>query len=167
MAYPSQQVQRTLHSPAVQDVRVDHRRLDAAVTQQLLHRADVVSVRQEVGGKRVSQRMAGRRLGQCGLLDRSPERPLDRLLRQMMPALRTGAWRVSRAAAEKAGPSAPSLSCRRGRQRSQGKKAAWPFRWTRALGGRSGYLLCPSSSADRRQPFRGTSEAFSARSGPH
>ena len=65
----------------------------------------------------------------------------------------------------RAGPSAPSLPCRRGRQRSQGKKAAWPFRWTPASGGRSSYLLGPPSSAGRRRLCRGTSAAFSAAQG--
>ena len=49
----------TLNSSAtpIQDVRVDHGRTDIAVTEQLLHGPDIVSIFQQMGGERMSQRM--------------------------------------------------------------------------------------------------------------
>src|SRR3989338_5361282 len=43
--------------PAIQYVRIDHRRADIAVTEQLLNRADVVPVLEKVRGKKVSKRV--------------------------------------------------------------------------------------------------------------
>ena len=42
----------------IQDVGVDHRRRDVAVTEELLHRADVRARLQQVGSKAMSQRVA-------------------------------------------------------------------------------------------------------------
>ena len=44
-------------------MRVDHGRSDISVTQQLLYRSDIVAVFQQVGRKRMPQRMTGRRFG--------------------------------------------------------------------------------------------------------
>ena len=41
------------------DVRVDHRRLNVLVAEQLLHRPHIVTVLQQVCGEAVPQRMAG------------------------------------------------------------------------------------------------------------
>jgi len=41
-------------APAVQDMGVDHRRLDTAVAQQLLHRSDVVAGDQQVSREGVA-----------------------------------------------------------------------------------------------------------------
>ncbi len=55
----SQVVRRTRHplTPAVQDVGVDHRGLDAGVAQELLDSSDVVSLPEQFGGERVAQRV--------------------------------------------------------------------------------------------------------------
>ncbi len=44
-------------------MRVDHGRSDISVTQQLLNRSDIVAVFQQVGCKRMPQRMTARRFG--------------------------------------------------------------------------------------------------------
>ncbi len=51
----SQQVRRTLHAkcPAVQHVRIHHRRRDVLVTEQLLHRANVIAAFQQMRGETV------------------------------------------------------------------------------------------------------------------
>lgn len=48
-------VQRAAHGDAasIENVRVDHRRLDAFVSQQLLHRANIIAVLQQVRGEAV------------------------------------------------------------------------------------------------------------------
>ena len=46
---------------SIQDMRVDHSRPDVGVTQQLLHRTDVVAVFEQMSGKRMPQRMTARR----------------------------------------------------------------------------------------------------------
>jgi hypothetical protein len=52
--------QRAAHPAAstIQDMGIDHRGRDVRVPEELLDRADVVSVREEVGGETVSRRMA-------------------------------------------------------------------------------------------------------------
>ena len=52
----SNRVERTAHATAaaIEDVRVDHRRLHVGVTEQFLHRADVVARLQEVRCKGVA-----------------------------------------------------------------------------------------------------------------
>ena len=44
---------------SVQDMGVDHRRLEVLVIRELLDRADVVAVFQEVRGEGVAERVAG------------------------------------------------------------------------------------------------------------
>lgn len=53
-------------SAAAQDVGVDHRGADVAVAEQLLDRADVVAVFEQVGREGVAQRVAGDALGNAG-----------------------------------------------------------------------------------------------------
>src|SRR5262245_38176860 len=48
---------------SLQHVRVDHRRRDVAVAEQLLHRPDVLPVLEEVRGEGVTERMGARGLG--------------------------------------------------------------------------------------------------------
>jgi hypothetical protein len=52
-------VGRALHAApaAIQDVGVDHGRLDVTVAQQLLDRADVIACTQQIGSKSVAQRV--------------------------------------------------------------------------------------------------------------
>ena len=56
----TQSVQGTQHTRRANrtDMRVDHRGTDVGMTEQLLYRADVFAVFEQVGGKAVSQRMA-------------------------------------------------------------------------------------------------------------
>ena len=58
-------------------MRVDHRRLHAAMTQKLLHRPNVLPIHQQVRRERVPQRVTGRRLGQAGPAHRVPKSALD------------------------------------------------------------------------------------------
>ena len=51
---------------AVEDVGVLHRGADAGVAEEFLDRSDVVSVFQEMGGKRVAEGVAGRSFGDPG-----------------------------------------------------------------------------------------------------
>ena len=69
MLHASQKVvKRTPHAPApsVQHVRVDHRRADVAVAEQLLDRPEVVAGLKQVRGTRVPERVAARRLREPG-----------------------------------------------------------------------------------------------------
>ena len=71
-------VQRAAHAArtAVEDVGVDHRGGHVLVVQLLLHRPDAIAGLDEVRGKRMSQRVAGR-----GLVETTaPHRPLHRTL---------------------------------------------------------------------------------------
>jgi hypothetical protein len=43
---------------AIQDVGVDHRRLDSPMAEKLLHGADVVAGLEQVGGERMAKRVA-------------------------------------------------------------------------------------------------------------
>src|ERR1051326_2949528 len=58
-------ISRALHSKPspVEDVRVDHRRADIPMPEELLHRADVVAGFQQVGRERVPKGVAARPLG--------------------------------------------------------------------------------------------------------
>ena len=87
-AYPLQQIQRTLDSPSpsIEHVGVDHGRLHAPMPEQFLDCPDAVPIHQQVRREGMPQGMAGGRLGDPRLLDRCPERTLDRLLVQVMPA---------------------------------------------------------------------------------
>ena len=52
-------------------MRVNHGGFNAAVSEQLLHRANVIAVLKQVSGKRVPQRMRGRTLADAGSLFRT------------------------------------------------------------------------------------------------
>lgn len=62
---------------------VDHRRLNAPMAQELLHRTDIVAGQKEVGGERVAEGVAGGRLDD----PRFPHRSLEGTLN---PPLRLG-----------------------------------------------------------------------------
>jgi lambda repressor-like predicted transcriptional regulator len=69
-----------------QHMRVDHGGGHAAVTEQLLHRADVIASLQQVRGKGMAQRMRRGRLGDACALHGALEGPLKGLVVQMMAA---------------------------------------------------------------------------------
>ena len=76
----------TSASGSVQDVRVNHRRLQVPVTQKLLDRADIVALFEQVGRERMPKRMTAR-----GLLDAHVpyclrDRALDIPVLEVMPA---------------------------------------------------------------------------------
>ena len=56
----SQAISRTSHSQCtpIEDVRVDHRRADVRMAEELLDRANVVPVFEQMRGKRMPERMA-------------------------------------------------------------------------------------------------------------
>src|SRR5206468_3919395 len=71
--------------PAVEHVRVDHRGADITVAEQLLHRANVVPVLQQVGSEAVAEGVAGRRLTDPRAQNGRPDHPLNRGLMEMVP----------------------------------------------------------------------------------
>jgi hypothetical protein len=70
----------------VQNVSMDHRRARVAVTQQLLHRPDVVSGIQEMSRERVPEGVTGRPLGHPRGPDRPGYRPLHHRRVKVVPA---------------------------------------------------------------------------------
>jgi hypothetical protein len=62
--------------PSVQHMRVNHRRLHAAMPQELLHRPDVIPRHQEMRGEAVSKGVDGRRLDDPRVASCPFERPL-------------------------------------------------------------------------------------------
>ncbi len=54
---------------AVEDVRIDHRGAHVVVAQQLLNRADVVPIFEEIGGEGVAQAVRGGSLGKARSAD--------------------------------------------------------------------------------------------------
>ena len=70
----------------VEDMRVDHRRAHVSMTQKFLHGADIVSVFEQVGGKRVTERVAGRALRDTGCPHSVLDRTLQDRLMQVMTA---------------------------------------------------------------------------------
>ena len=73
--------ERLLHAGSAQTVRDVVRNVedrDVAVSQQLLHGPDVVTILQEMRRERVTQRVRARWLGQPGLPDSALDGPLQR-----------------------------------------------------------------------------------------
>jgi hypothetical protein len=66
------------------DVRIDLRRLHVTVTEQLLYRADVVAVLEQMGREAVTERVAGRRLLDARRPNCSTDRALHGLLVQVV-----------------------------------------------------------------------------------
>jgi hypothetical protein len=66
-------------------MRVDHRRLHAAMPEELLYRPDVVPCHQEMRGEAVTKGVDGRRLDDPRVASCRLERPLKGSLMQVMP----------------------------------------------------------------------------------
>ena len=66
--------------------------VDAFVTKQILHRADVGPAFKEVSGKRVSQHVRRHTLRNAGRLGREPNRVLKAAI-QDMGSQQAGVWR--------------------------------------------------------------------------
>ena len=66
---------------------VNHRRLHVLLPQQFLHRSDVVTTFTQMGGERMSERMAGRPLYHTGPPHRHTHRLLHKRLIDVMPPL--------------------------------------------------------------------------------
>ena len=66
---------------------VNHRRGDVFVSEQFLHRADVVSALQQMGGKTVPEGVAAGGLGDAGVADGVFHGVLQVFFRYMVPAL--------------------------------------------------------------------------------
>src|SRR5947209_6185237 len=66
-------------------MRVNHGGFNAAVSEQLLNRANVIAVLKQVSGKRVPQRMRGRTLADAGTHAPPPRviEPSDRVIEPM------------------------------------------------------------------------------------
>jgi hypothetical protein len=67
-------------------MRVNHRRPDILVPQEFLDGPNVIPVLEEMRGKGVAERVAGRRLGHPSPEDGLPYRPLDDRFVQVVPA---------------------------------------------------------------------------------
>jgi hypothetical protein len=82
----SQPIGRTADAPppAVEHMRVEDRRLDVVMPEQLLHRANVISVLEQVRRKRMPKRVARRALAYPRPDDRVSYGPLDHRLMHMM-----------------------------------------------------------------------------------
>ena len=61
---------------AIQNMRIDHRRADVAVAEQLLNRPNIISILQQMGRKRMAKRVRT----SPALLSRRCERPLHSFL---------------------------------------------------------------------------------------
>ena len=75
---------------AIQHVRVDHRRLHAAVAKQLLDRPNIVPLREQMGRERVTKGVAAHGPGDPGVEHRLADGALDDRLVQMMPPFDPG-----------------------------------------------------------------------------
>ena len=67
-------------------MRVDHRRRDILVTEQLLDGANVAAALEQVGGERVAEGVAGRALGDSGSEHGPPDGLLEHGLVQVVAA---------------------------------------------------------------------------------
>jgi len=76
----------------LEDVGIDHGRLDVLVAQQFLDGTDVVMVFQQVGGEGVSEGVAGHALFQAGGTCRLPDGALQTTFVEVMAARLAGAW---------------------------------------------------------------------------
>jgi hypothetical protein len=146
-AEPIRRAPHRVPSP-VQHVRVNHRRRHMPMPQQLLIRADVVPVLEQVGGERVPQRMAGDTLRQARLPGRLFHRTLNHRFVKMVPppAAVARAVQVSppRGGHELPGPSVDTLGALRANA-SGSRTAPPPVRSRRCS--RRARSSCRSSSA--------------------
>ena len=74
----------------VENMGIDHRRAHVLVAKKLLDGADVVALLQQVGGKRVTEGMARRRLGDPGGTDGILHRSLKHGFVKVVPASLAG-----------------------------------------------------------------------------
>ena len=83
----------------LEHMRVDHCRRDIRMAQPFLHRANIVSTFQQVGGEGMAKRVRSRRLGDPRCRHRLLHRPLQPLLVEMMTLPLHPATRVDRVTA--------------------------------------------------------------------
>ena len=69
---------------------VDHGRLHIAMAEEFLNGSDVVPVFQQVGGKGMPERMAGRALGESGFAHCHLDRLLPKRFVEVVPAALAG-----------------------------------------------------------------------------
>jgi hypothetical protein len=81
-------VERAAHAlaAAIEHMRIYHGRAHVCVAEQLLDRADVVAIFQQVGREAMPEGVAARGLCDPGALDRALDRPLEAVLRDMVAA---------------------------------------------------------------------------------
>src|SRR4030095_496017 len=77
----------TRSRPALQHVRIDHRRADVRMPEQLLHGPDVRAILEQVSREGMTQRVTRRSLANSGPQDRLLHGPLHRGLVKVMAAL--------------------------------------------------------------------------------
>src|SRR5688572_14888718 len=79
-------VERAPHASraVLQDVRVDHRRRDIAVTEELLYGTDVMTALQQVGGEGMAKGVASNAFVDCGRRRRLGHRALEDAVELMM-----------------------------------------------------------------------------------
>ena len=84
----SAQIYRADHSSptSIQDVGVDHRRGYVGVTQEFLHRTNVVTAFEQMRRERVTQRVSGDSLANAGSERSAPHSALNAGLMNVMPA---------------------------------------------------------------------------------
>lgn len=75
----------------MKNVGVDHRRFHVTVAEQLLDGANVISVGEQVGGKRMSKGVTSDPLRESGATGGSRDRPLHRTAVHMVAPFETGA----------------------------------------------------------------------------
>jgi len=85
---------RTLHgtTTSVQNVRVDHRRGNVFVAEQLLNRPDVGAIVEKVRGEGMAQRMRRRVLRDARVSQRVAERTLYHFGAEVMTAQNAASW---------------------------------------------------------------------------
>ncbi len=76
-------------TPAIEYVRVNHGRPNIRVTQQLLDRPNIVAIRQQMGGERMTQRMAPSPFLDLSRIHGLLHRPLHHGLMEMVSSLLT------------------------------------------------------------------------------
>ena len=89
----AEQLSRTLDaaSTSVEHMGRDHRRTDVLVTEQCLHRADVIARFESMSRKGMPKGMAGGRFGDARLAYSAMHSPLEHLFVGMMPPDHAGA----------------------------------------------------------------------------
>ena len=86
LLFAASRVQRATHSPspAVEHMRVDHRRPHVFMSQKFLHGADIVTIFEQVSRKRMPECMATSALYDSGGRNGSLNGDLNRIPRNMM-----------------------------------------------------------------------------------